>query len=265
MFQLWACKQVMGIAATNGLRARWTEGLDPKCPSCQRHKETCSHVLYCEEAGRVDVLLQTIRLLEHWLEEMDTDPALTHCLVKYARSRGDRSLQDICIGFPNLRQMAETQDKIGWRRFMEGMICTKLVEQQYLHLKLIGSNKTIKAWATGVVIKLLEITHGQWLYRNVVVHDATSGSMANKKKEDIQREIERQQALGMQDLHEDDQYLAEVNLGDLEDVSSERHEYWLVSTVAARKAGRLREQEIMGAVEATSENEAEGGTGEEGR
>ena len=72
---------------------------------------------------------------------------------------------------------------------MEGMICTKLVEQQYIHLKLIGSNKTIKAWATGVVIKLLEITHGQWLYRNVVVHDATSGSMANKKKEDIQREI----------------------------------------------------------------------------
>ncbi len=148
---------------------------------------------------------------------------------------------------------------------MEGMICTKLVEQQYLYLKLIGSNKTIKAWATGVVIKLLEITHGQWLYRNVVVHDATSGSMANKKKEDIQREIERQQALGMQDLHEDDQYLAEVNLGDLEDVSSERHEYWLVSIVAARKAGRLREQEIMGAVEATAENEAEGGTGEEGR
>jgi hypothetical protein len=69
----------------------------------------------------------------------------------------------------------------------------------------------------------------------------------------------------MQDLHEDDQYLAEVNLGDLEDVSSERHEYWLVSIVAARKAGRLREQEIMGAVKATSENEAEGGTGEEGR
>ncbi len=27
MFQLWVCKQVMSIAATNGLQAKWTEGL----------------------------------------------------------------------------------------------------------------------------------------------------------------------------------------------------------------------------------------------
>jgi len=160
--------------------------------------------------------------------------------------------------------MAEVQDKIGWRRFMEGMICTKLVDLQYLHLKLIGSSKTIKSWVMGVVIKLLEITHRQWVYRNVVVHDAMSGSIANKKKEEIKREIKRQQALGLQDLHEDDQYLAEVNLEDLEGVSGERHEYWLVSILAAIKAGQLMGQESTGAEDLDSDVVAAGETEEEG-
>jgi hypothetical protein len=62
MFQLWACKQVMGITATNGLRAKWTEGLSDKCPSCCMVKEMCSHILHCDKMGHVEALMQMIRL-----------------------------------------------------------------------------------------------------------------------------------------------------------------------------------------------------------
>ena len=75
---------------------------------------------------------------------------------------------------------------------------------------------------TGVITKLLETTHGQWLYRCVQVHDRFSGIQATQRKEELQMAIEAQQDMGWEDLTEEDQYLAEVNLEDLEHTSGER-------------------------------------------
>jgi hypothetical protein len=122
---------------------------------------------------------------------------------------------------------------------MEGMICTQVVEIQHTYKRLCGTNCTLKSWATGLVIELMEITHGQWLHCNVVVHDSVSGALATKRKEKIQQEIEKQQSLGPQDLQEEDQYLAEVNVEELEVLLGERQEYWLIAIQTARKAGQL--------------------------
>ena len=86
---------------------------------------------------------------------------------------------------------------------------------------------------------LLEVTHGQWLYRNVQVHDRIAGTLATQRKEELQMEIERQQELGKEGLLEEDCYLAECNLGDLEETSGILETYWLLSIQAAREAGRL--------------------------
>jgi hypothetical protein len=50
MFQIWACKQVMNIAPTNGNRP-WEQDLCPLCPSCGQARETCSHILLCNHMG----------------------------------------------------------------------------------------------------------------------------------------------------------------------------------------------------------------------
>jgi hypothetical protein len=53
-------------------------------------------------------------------------------------------------------------------------------------------------------------------------------------------EIEHQQELGAEGLLDDDCYLAECNLGDLEDdTSGIRETYWLLAIQAAREASRL--------------------------
>ena len=90
------------------------------------------------------------------------------------------------------------------------------------------------------IIKLLETTHGQWLYQCIQVHDRFSGIQATQQKEELQMAIEAQQDVGWDDLTDEDQYLAEVNLEDLEHTSGERQEYWLVAIQAAREASRLQ-------------------------
>jgi hypothetical protein len=49
LFQLWACKQVMGIAGT----MEWDRTVMRTCPSCMVRQDTCAHVLFCCHSGRV--------------------------------------------------------------------------------------------------------------------------------------------------------------------------------------------------------------------
>ncbi len=65
---------------------------------------------------------------------------------------------------------------------MEGMISKELVELQKFALVETPSKLTVEKWSKELVIRLLEITHGQWLYRNVMVHDRTAGDLVTRRK-----------------------------------------------------------------------------------
>jgi hypothetical protein len=80
-------------------------------------------------------------------------------------------------------------------------------------------------WSSGLITRLLEITHGQWLYCNFIVHDPISGIIATGKKEELLLEIECQWDLGDAGLLEEDKYLVEVNLGNLETTSGKHLHY----------------------------------------
>ena len=54
-------------------------------------------------------------------------------------------------------------------------------------------------------------------------------------------EIERQQDLGSEGLLEEDNFLAEVRLEDLESTNGDRQEYWLLAIKSARKEKEIRE------------------------
>ena len=241
LFQTWACKQVTGIAATN-LQMSYRDGRDAICPCCTEEIETTSHILHCDESGRVEALLATADELSNWLDEVNTDPDIADCIVEYVKGRGGKTMRDIEADLelpPEFKEVAVSQDKIGWQRMLEGMISKEFVRLQQYYWAEAGIRASADKWASGLVTRLLEITHGQWIYRNFVVHDRVSGTLATAKKEELQREIERQQDLGATELLEEDKYLLEVNLEDLERSSGERQEYWLLAIQAARRAYQL--------------------------
>jgi hypothetical protein len=122
-------------------------------------------------------------------------------------------------------QMARKQDQIGWRRFMEGMISIRMREIQHQYHISEGTHTSPKRWAQGLILKLLEATHGQWLYRNVQIHNVVSGTQATMRNKAIQKEIKEQMELGEADLLEEDNWMLEVNLGDLESTSGEQEQY----------------------------------------
>ncbi len=159
---------------------------------------------------------------------------------------------------PRFRDMAVSQDTIGWRRFLEGMILTEITNIQRQYIAVNGLRMSLDKWCTGLITRLLEIMHGQWLYRNYIVHDPVSGMIATAKKEELLLEIERQRDLGNAGLLEEDTYLAEVNLEEMATFSGERQHYWLLAIQTARNYYALRAQRESQQIAQRNTTEEEG-------
>ena len=52
---------------------------------------------------------------------------------------------------------------------MEGMISSEALVIQAECVELGGCSLLLDNWAKGLAVKLLEATHGQWLYRNIQI------------------------------------------------------------------------------------------------
>jgi hypothetical protein len=129
MFQIFACKQVFGVAAVNRyLHKRNAAPCNsPMCQSCTRHEESTGHILSCPEEGRVKLLHQLAEELLDWLDNVGTPRDLTYLIVKFIQGRGELPLEAIAYDLPEQYQaFAKAQDQIGWRRFLEGMVATEL-------------------------------------------------------------------------------------------------------------------------------------------
>ena len=177
---------------------------------------------------------------------VNTSRDLTFLIVKFVRSRGDLSMEEICHthSLPEeFLPFALEQDAIGWRRFMEGMVARSI---EPLLNSAAGLTEecalTAERWTAVLVQKLLETTHGLWIYRNLMIHDGGSGVLAITRKEKLQEEIEHQLELGGDGLREEDKWMMEVNLGDLSEGTGERECYWLLAVQAAREHRRLIER-----------------------
>ena len=81
-------------------------------------------------------------------------------LVLFARGRGGVTM---CASACSLGSMFccldQSQNNIGWQRFMEGIISTTTVEIQQAHRNLWLVKKSVGRWAQGLVTKLMEATH----------------------------------------------------------------------------------------------------------
>jgi hypothetical protein len=130
---------------------------------------------------------------------------------------------------------------------MEGMVCQGMRKIQSIYTDSEGSCISPANWTQSLITKLLEITHGQWMYRCVQTHDNVTGTIATVRKERLQVEIEKQRDMGIgEEWEREDRYLAEVNLEDLESTSGVNQEYWLLAIRTAREARRLRGLQHIG-------------------
>ena len=148
-------------------------------------------MLSLNESVWVDALYQSINLLDKWLKNVDTHTQLHKYILQYAKVRGGISMTDVLHGTDRkYSKLAVSQYLIGWRSFMEGRISKDIlaIKKEYLALRgARGTPTTPTSWAKGLIVCMMEITYGQWLYQNVHVHDTVTGLHATRIKEELKK------------------------------------------------------------------------------
>jgi hypothetical protein len=243
MFQIFLCKQVFDVSANNRYlhKRKAAPGNSPMCQSCTTHQECAGHILCCPEEGRVKMLNQLADELLDWLDDGKAPRNLTHLIVAFIKGRGEIPMETLAQRLPeHYLPFAMAQDRIGWRRFLEGMVAKELYELAEIEEFQDGWRSTADKWVRQLIQKLMEITHGLWIYRNLTIHDSAKGVLAVQRREKLIDEIERQIALGGEGLAEEDRWMLEVNLGDLDEGSTGEYEtYWLMAIKTAREHYRV--------------------------
>jgi hypothetical protein len=179
LFQLWASKHVLGIVGTMKYLSQ-QDNRSPICLSCHVCAETCKHIARCPEVGRIASYIQSMQEVERWMLAQDTHPNLVQLLKEYMQGRGETMCLkcSIILNLPPIYQdFAASQDIIGCDGFVMGMVSHKLLPLQSaisLNSKL-SSNAT--RWISGLITHLLQVTHTQWIYQCVLVHDRTTGTL----------------------------------------------------------------------------------------
>ena len=216
----------------------------PKLPRMHRNMQAHCSVPRGGTRGSLQRVYECSREMD---ETVDTNSNVKELLLACLRGRGTTTCLECACNLdlpPILRKYASAQDIIGWDNFVMGMVSHKLLPIQSAHVHTAGKSYRTTGWIAGLITQLLQVTHTQWIYRCMLVHDRTTGVLISAHKADLLKEIKHQLPLGSDDLAEEDRFLLECNIDDITSTSGEAQGYWLLRIQAAREASCLHRKKM---------------------
>jgi hypothetical protein len=129
--------------------------------------------MLCPDESRTRLLAKTVEDMAKWMSKDNiTDPEIWYWIPKYILMR---ILAEMGFMSPQFKALAISQDIIGWREFTEGHILSRFYAIQSFHLTMSSSYLNREDWTKQFISKILQITHSQWIYRNISFHDRKKG------------------------------------------------------------------------------------------
>ena len=120
--------------------------------------------------------------------------------------------------------------------FHDGHGLEAIFNVQSAYLLCCNSLWLALSWIAGLITQLQQVTHSQWIYRCVPVHDQTTGTLISAHKEDLLWEIVHQLTLGPAGLAPEDRFLRECNFDESATTNSKHQECWPLAIHAAKEA-----------------------------
>ena len=242
MYKLWLSKQHTGFCGTRvqvGYYSGQIDG-DVGCPDCGE-RETAAHLCICTNNDRTRLLVEMADDLERWLtKDHKTYSEIAYWVPKYILYRGTKKFADLGAMSPGMKTLAESQDKIGWRNFMEGRISKHFYSLQSYHLAFDTHYMNGEDWVRQFITRVLHITHSQWIYRNFSLHDRQRGYLRRKARKEILAEIETLADTNPDEVPAESKFLLEFDYDRLCKIDLDKQVYWVVAMRAARTAGAQR-------------------------
>ncbi len=183
------------------------------------------------------MLINNTDKLGQWLEKDGiTDQELAYWIPKYILMWGDKPFADMGAMSPRMKALAQSQDIIGYRNFMEAHISTHFYKIQNFHLAMSSSFLNGADWAKQFISRILHVTHSQWILHNISLHNKINGYLHKKKSEEIALKLELLAGIALEDVPAKSRFLFEINFSDLPKSHIESQKYWIMAINAALTA-----------------------------
>ena len=169
---------------------QWKTATSGKCPLCKKKKETWQHVLQCKSEHSTRTRKECISAVGKILSQHRTHPSLQKfflsCLDRWLRRKiPKRMVFDNPDAIEiNLNRVFESQEKIGWNAFAQGLLSEEWGKLQGQHYRQNQPNTryTAERWSVKVVNGLLEMNRKMWKNRCDVVQAINTDTLDQRKR-----------------------------------------------------------------------------------
>jgi hypothetical protein len=171
------------------------------------------------------------------MKNEQTKPKLSKLICKYLNHHGKKTMQSLLHSPKSQDKMAAMiHNKLGWDNFFEGQIAAIWVEHRVDNI----CNRKLKhgggKWARGLISKLLQITHQQWMYRNATVHLKIKDGCTVVQHQQALDNIERCLDTDPEEMLREHSHLLFTNFKNLATGPIKDKQQWLAEFKAARSA-----------------------------
>ena len=243
--KIWITKHLSGFCGTNKCKNHRDSTQTTMCPCCKNPNiiEDTRHILHCTDPQREELWSDSLQDLEKWLWSRQTEPTLLASIITYIKYRGTISFYTATKNNYSLQVLASEQDAIGWDNFMEGRISLQFCEQQREYYIEQESRSSGIKWASDLISQLLLMIKTQWLHRNAVVHKRRRDGLKLEEGQRISNEIIDIIQEGTEVIDEEDQYLLDHSIEEINAWKGAKKKIWIRSMQAAKNLKRKRIEE----------------------
>ena len=206
-----------------------------RCPRCQQEDETTTHVIICPNDSAGLEWRCRVTDIGLWLLEVETHPSIRQCILD---SLAPCSLNTLFSTHADqtCSVAATEQDEIGWQNFVEGKISKTWGDLQFLYYQEHFSNRSVDKWTSGLVTRLLELTHGMWIHRNNILHAVDAQGLPLQQARELEVDIHAEFSQGTDGLARRDYHFIRRGLDDVMSMSVIDKRGWLRGISLARES-----------------------------
>jgi len=135
----------------------------------------------------------------------------------------------ITRNMPALQPLTNHHDQLGWDSFLEGRICCKWVELRHQKIEATNLRTTTDFWARGLMRRLLQLIHVQWIYRNHTVHFKYEG-LTSTQHDTIISQMEDLLDTDPEALLPEHRALLKYDFEEMGEASPSERQFWIAET-----------------------------------
>ena len=230
----WVTKHASDNCGVGVTLVKWGHQVDPMCSVCKTQEENAEHALLCESVDVRNQWNHNMTIIEAWLIENTTDPAIQKQLLFGLNTWSITGGMPAANGRGPQWSAFNSQNEVGWCNLMMGLGSKEWGEMQQQHLILMNRQTTGKRWSIALLEKLILVSWDMWDHRNGIAH--TTGNHRTELASVALREAVLQElVVGCEDLPFGATHLFECSVEDMCNRSTSQQQMWLLTVESCRR------------------------------